>query len=156
MEECTSSATAIAKKINNSPDNTIKAHITESVETLLDPLREAWGHYCCTKGLCNPAIRVSSGYRCPKLNAVVGGATNSAHCSGYAFDLVPLNGKMIAFKHFCRDFLADKTFDQLISESENAQGVPSWMHVGYKHPNGQLQRKQYLSMIKGKYYPMTN
>lgn len=38
--------------------------------------------------------------------------------------------------------------------SENSQGVPSWMHIGYKNSEGK-QRKQLLSMIGGKYYPMT-
>ena len=97
-----------------------------------------------------------SGYRGPKLNAAVDGSSTSAHCHGYAFDLVPTNRKMREFKHFCRAFLADKAFDQLISEKENDQGVPNWMHVGYKHPDGVRQRRQYLSMIGGKYYPMTN
>ena len=86
----------------------------------------------------------------------VGGSSTSAHCHGYAFDLVPTNGQMRAFKRFCRDFLAGRAFDQLISEGEDDHGVPSWMHVGYKHPDGKRQRRQYLSMIHGKYYKMTD
>ena len=86
----------------------------------------------------------------------VGGSSTSAHCHGYAFDLVPVNGQMRAFKRFCRDFLAGRAFDQLISEGEDDHGVPSWMHVGYKHPDGKRQRRQYLSMIHGKYYKMTD
>lgn len=109
-----------------------------------------------TPGAEHEAHIISSGYRGPELNAAVGGSSTSAHCHGYAFDLVPTNGKMREFKRFCREFLADKSFDQLISEKENDQGVPNWMHVGYKHPDGVRQRRQYLSMIGGKYYPMTN
>lgn len=101
-------------------------------------------------------INISSGYRCPELNKAVGGSSTSAHCHGYAFDLVPTNGQMRAFKRFCRDFLAGRAFDQLISEGEDNSGMPSWMHVGYKHPDGKRQRGQYLSMIHGKYYPMTD
>ena len=56
----------------------------------------------------------------------VGGSDTSAHCHGYAFDLVPTNGQMRAFKRFCRDFLAGRAFDQLISEGEDDHGVPSW------------------------------
>lgn len=41
MQECTYSSTAVAKSIDNTPSPEIKAHIVESVETLLDPLREA-------------------------------------------------------------------------------------------------------------------
>ena len=128
----------------------------ESIETLIDPLREAWEAYCRQHDLGKVGIRISSGYRGPELNAAVGGSSTSAHCHGYAFDLVPTNGKMREFKRFCRAFLADKAFDQLISEGEDENGIPSWMHVGYKHPDGVRQRRQYLSMIGGKYCPMTN
>lgn len=136
------------------PDPEIEAHIVETVEMLLDPLREAWESYCNNKGFGSPAIRINSGYRSRKLNKLVAGPSTSAHCYGYAFDLVPLNGCMKEFKAFCRDFLSDKDFDQLISRNENSAGVPDWIHVCYKHPN-QVQRKQYLSMIDGKFYPMT-
>ena len=126
LQECINSDTAKARGIDNTPGAEHEARI------------------------------ISSGYRGPELNAAVGGSSTSAHCHGYAFDLVPTNGKMREFKRFCCAFLADKAFDQLISEKENDQGVPNWMHVGYKHPDGVRQRRQYLSMIGGKYYPMTN
>lgn len=42
LQECTYSATAEAKGIDNTPTPEIEAHIMESVEMLLDPLREAW------------------------------------------------------------------------------------------------------------------
>lgn len=155
-EECTRSDTAKAKGIDNTPSAEHKAHIKESIEMLIDPLREAWEAYCKQNNLGKVGIRISSGYRGPALNAAVKGSSTSAHCHGYAFDLVPTNGKMMEFKRFCRDFLADKAFDQLISESENSKGVPSWMHVGYKHPDGVQQRKETLSMINGNYVnPMT-
>jgi len=157
LEECIHSDTAKAKEINNTPSPEIVAHITESIKKLLNPLREAWGTHCRKNKLGKEGINVSSGYRCPVLNAAVGGSGTSAHCYGYAFDLIPANGKMIEFKRFCRDFLTNYTgssFDQLISEKEDKNGVPSWMHVGYKHPEGK-QRREFLSMIGGKYCPMT-
>lgn len=156
MNECTRSSTAKAKGIDNTPSPAIEANIVESVEMLLDPLREAWEIHCRQNGLGKVGINISSGYRCPALNKAVGGSSTSAHCYGYAFDLVPVNGRMRAFKRFCRAFLAGYDFDQLISEGENADGMPAWMHVGYKHPDGVRQRGQYLSMISGKYYPMTD
>lgn len=155
LQECIYSSTAVAKGIDNTPSPEIKAHIVESVETLLDPLREAWGRHCSSKGAGSPGIRISSGYRCPALNKLVGGSSTSAHLYGYAFNLVPVNGRMMEFKHFCREFLAGRKFDQLISEGEDDSGMPSWMHVGYKHPDSVQQREQYFSMINGKYYPMT-
>lgn len=155
MEECTHSETANKKRINNQPSALHEAHIVESVETLIDPLREAWETYCRQNGLGKASINISSGYRSPMLNKAVGGSSSSAHCHGYAFDLVPTNGQMRAFKRFCREYLSDKAFDQLISEGEDDSGMPSWMHVGFKHPDGVRQRRQFLSMVHGKYYPMT-
>lgn len=154
LEECTRSETARKKNINNTPLPEMESHIVESIESLIDPLYEAWGDYCSRNGLGKTGIRISSGYRGPELNKAVDGSSTSPHCYGYAFDLVPTNGKMREFKRFCRDFLADKAFDQLISEGEDKNGMPSWMHVGYKHHNGD-QRREFLSMIAGRYYPMT-
>lgn len=154
MEECTRSATAQERGIDNNPNEQQKMHITESVEHLLDPLRRAWDGRCADNGYGSPALRVSSGFRGPRLNELVQGSKTSAHCCGYAFDLVPANGRMSEFKEFCREFLAAHSFDQLISESENTAGIPRWMHVGYKSPRGE-QRRQMLSMRAGKYAPMT-
>ncbi len=155
LSECTNSESARRKHIDNNPTDEHREHIEESVDTLIDPLREAWGWYCLGGNLGSPGIRMSSGYRSPKLNGAVGGSTTSAHSHGYAFDLVPVNGEMVAFKFFCRKFLERHPFDQLISEGEDDNGVPGWMHVGYKHPDGR-QRGQFLSMKNGKYIPMTD
>lgn len=155
LQACIDCPTAVARSIDNTPSSDIEAHIVESVETLLDPLCEAWKTYCKDQGYGEGTIRIVAGYRCPELNKMVGGSSTSAHCQGYAFDVVPENGKMLEFKRFCREFLSDKAFDQLISEGEDNHGVPSWMHIGYKHPQKTLQRRQALSMVHGKYCPMT-
>lgn len=42
LQECIYSSAAVAKGIDNTPTPEIEAHIVESVEMLLDPLREAW------------------------------------------------------------------------------------------------------------------
>lgn len=42
MEECIHSKVARERGIDNTPSPEIEAHITESVESLLDSLREAW------------------------------------------------------------------------------------------------------------------
>ena len=97
MEECILSNTAKRENINNTPSIEIAAHIVESVETLLDPLREAWERHCKQHRWNEVRIRISSGYRCPKLNDEVHGSSTSAHCYGYAFDLIPINGKMLEF-----------------------------------------------------------
>ena len=110
LQECIHSDTAKARGIDNTPGAEHEAHIVESIETLIDPLGEE--AYCRPHDWGKVAIRISSGYRGPELNAAVGRSSTSAHCHGYAFDLVPTNGKMREFKRFCRTFLADKAFDQ--------------------------------------------
>jgi len=148
LQECTRSDTAAKRGIDNTPSPVHEAHIVESVEMLLDPLRGAWEAYCKKNGLGAAGIFVSSGYRSPALNAAVGGSKTSAHCCGYAFDLVPANRRMTEFKLFCCEFLRGRLFDQLISEAEDGRGVPRWMHVGYKSPRGE-QRKQFFTMKEG-------
>lgn len=155
LEECIRSETARKNNIDNRPVGVHLNHITESIEKLIDPLREKWEERCKEKTLGSPGITISSGYRSPALNKTVRGSATSAHCHGYAFDLVPVNRKMAEFKCFCREFLKNKAFDQLISEDEDDNGVPRWMHVGYKRPNGE-QKKEFLSMKNKKYLPMTD
>lgn len=155
LQACIHSETAVVRGIDNTPTPDVEAHIVESVETLLDPLCEAWEARCNKKGWKNTHIRIVSGYRSAALIRAEGDSSTSAHGYGYAFDLVPANGQMQEFKHFCRDFVSGRAFDQLISEGENESGIPRWMHVGYKHPDGHQQRRQLLSTVHNKYYPMT-
>lgn len=155
MAELTASATARTKGLDNTPTAEHRANIEMSVAQLLDPLREAWAVKCANNpGWGSPAIRVSSGYRGFALNKAVGGSATSAHCVGFAFDLVPSNGRLADFKRFCRDWLKSRPFDQMISEDEDAAGTPRWVHIGYKNRQGG-QRRQLLTMRNGKYYPMT-
>ena len=62
-------------------DNTIPweyiPKIQHLVHCVLDPIREHWGL----------PIRVTSGYRCPELNAEVGGVEDSYHMEGCAADI---------------------------------------------------------------------
>ena len=152
IDEFTYSTTAKKYKINNTPNATQIDNITEFIETLLDPLREAWATYCQEHGLGNPALRVSSGFRCNALNRLIGGSNTSSHTAGLAVDLVPYNGKLKHFKIFCMSYLQNKDFDQFISEDE-VSGVPEWIHIGFKNLYGN-QRHQLLYKPKNvnKYY----
>lgn len=154
IEELTRSDTARKKGFDNTPSAEHRANIEMSVAQLLDPLREAWAVKCAHEQWGTPALNVTSGYRGFRLNKAVGGSATSAHCVGYAFDLVPANGRLADFKKFCRDWLRGRPFDQMISEDENAAGVPRWVHIGYKNRQGG-QRRQMLTMRGGRYIPMT-
>ncbi|MDR1004844.1 MAG: peptidase M15A, partial [Prevotellaceae bacterium] len=73
LQECAHSDMAAKRGIDNTPSQEHMDHIVESVDRLLDPLREAWGAYCKNANLGTAGIMISSGYCGPKLNAVVGG-----------------------------------------------------------------------------------
>lgn len=154
IEELTRSATARAKGLDNTPSAEHRANIELSVAQLLDPLRESWAVRCAHEQWGTPALQVSSGYRGFALNKAVGGAATSAHCVGFAFDLVPQNGRLREFREHCRTWLKGRKFDQMISEDEDAAGTPRWIHLAYKDRQGG-QRRQLLTMRGGKYQPMT-
>ena len=154
IEELTHSSTATRLGVDNTPSTPHYENLIEMTDHLLDPLRDAWAGYCHSHHLGTPALQVTSGYRGFRLNQAVGGVPSSAHCYGLAVDLVPHNRQLKAFKIFCRQWLATRDFDQMISEKESADGTPRWIHLGYRHPSGR-QRHQMLSMRKGKYIPQT-
>lgn len=58
------------------PGTYVYNNLVKLIETTLDPIREKIGQ----------PIRVTSGYRCPKLNAAVGGSKTSNHLEGCAAD----------------------------------------------------------------------
>lgn len=123
----------------------IEDHIIESIENLLDPLQEAWSQLCASKGIERDNLMITSGYRCRELNNRMKESSTSAHTIGYAFDLLPANRLIMDFRKFCKDYLSDKPFDQLISEQEDNSGIPSWIHIGYKDHQGRQHRRM-LSM----------
>ena len=136
INELTHSDTAIALGIDNKPNHKITEHLVQLIEELLDPLREAWGS----------AIKVTSSYRCAKLNNVLKGSSpTSAHLVGFAADLVPCNGSITEFKKFVVKWLKENNiaFDQCICET-NGKGV-QWVHLGLYNLSMQ-QRKQILNL----------
>lgn len=152
IDECTRSSTAESHGVSNTPTEEHRQHLVEMIETLLDPLREAWAHVCSEESLGDPALSVFSGYRSDALNKLVGGSATSAHSVGYAVDLYPANANISRFRSFCSSWLKGHAFDQLILEDEDSEGTPAWIHIGYKNRQG-LQRGQLLRMRSGKYLP---
>ena len=155
LEELCRSETALRMGLPNTPPPPICERLRTLIETLLDPLREAWAARCATEAWGDPAILVTSGYRSAVLNRAVGGAAASAHTLGWAADLRPKNGHLLDFKECCRSFFAARPFDQLISESEDAAGTPAWMHIGL-YDRLDRQRRELLTMRNGRYFPMTD
>ncbi len=132
ISEMIKSETALKHGIWNGANLEVEENLRALVDQVLDPLREAYGK----------PIRVTSGYRCPKLNTLVGGSPNSQHMKGEAADIVAkypedniLLGKLLE---------ALGNFDQLIYEHCDANGNPRWIHVSWRR-NG-WNRKQILTV----------
>ena len=119
ISEMISSATARREGIDNRPTESAYHLLHVLVDQLLDPIREAWGE----------PIVVSSGYRCKKLNTLVGGAKNSHHMLGCAADLIAGNkaDHRKLFKLIQQMQQEGKIrFTQLILEGDGR-----WIHISY-------------------------
>lgn len=140
LNELTRSATATRKGINNSPSPLIKSNLEAIIEKVLDPLREKWG---------KPII-VTSGYRCPKLNTIIGGASGSQHTKGEAVDIRTATDTRDENMKLLKILLkSDIVYDQVISEYVDAQGRPDWIHISYKKNGGNRMKK--TTCLNGKY-----
>ena len=138
ITELTQSATAKRYGIDNTPSDDIKKNLTLFIEKVLDPIREAWG---------GPII-VSSGYRCPELNAKVGGAKTSGHQYGYCADLQVKGGmkKIRELANFIFEWMKDHKmkFDELLWEHS---GGVTWLHFCWIGKDGK-QRMKCFDIIK--------
>lgn len=77
LEEFTQSQTAVHHEIYNVPDRAVIDNLHRLCVDILEPLRS----------MVNLPIVITSGYRCPALNAEVGGVKNSSHLYGLAADI---------------------------------------------------------------------
>ena len=105
----------------NQPDEDSEVKLLYVANYLLQPIRNRWG-----------ALKISSGYRSPAVNAQVKGSATSQHRLGEAVDFTPLEAEM---KDVFRWLVQDSgiAFGQAILE-------PSWIHVALtrlKGPNYQ-------------------
>jgi len=108
----------------------VPENVKALVENVLDPLREKYGK----------PIKVNSGYRCPKHNLAVGGATQSQHMKGEAADIAPVGLQVTAYglkelERLVEIIKQNGKWDQMIV-------YPTFVHVSWKRfgPN----RKQTL------------
>lgn len=80
LSEFFQSSTAAKNGIKNEPSSderaTIVRNINLLVDNVLDPIRD----------MVHTPILITSGYRCPQVNRLVGGVDNSQHMSGCAAD----------------------------------------------------------------------
>ena len=120
LDELTHSLTATTHGIDNTPNPYAVANLNYLVDTLLDPLRTAFG----------APIVVQSGYRNPAVNRLVDGVETSAHVKGLAADISALGQNRKENARLVRLLLdLELPFDQLIKYDCNALG-PRWLHIG--------------------------
>ena len=80
LSEFFQSSTAAKNGIKNEPSADEKATIVRNINLLVDNVLDPVRH------MVNTPIIITSGYRCPRVNRLVGGVDNSQHMSGCAAD----------------------------------------------------------------------
>ena len=119
LDEFTRSTTADRLKIDNSVPVDLMPNV-QLTAIKLEFVRQALGK----------PINITSGYRCPALNARVGGVSTSAHTKGLAVDFHSSYGTP---KEICQRLIdAGVQFDKLIQEHNQ------WVHIGF-NPNNNRQ-----------------
>ncbi len=128
LEELTHSQQAVRGRIDNTPNKAVLMNL-HKIADLLEAVRQLLGEY---------PIQISSGYRCPKLNTLIGGAKNSQHTLGLAVDFIcPDRGTP---REICETLLASGLkFDQMICEG-------TWVHISLA-AEGMPTRNQVLTAI---------
>ena len=128
--EFEASETARKKNIDNTIPESVKPAIRELTNTCLQPLRDS---------LCAP-LEINSGYRCAKLNDLLGGAKTSQHRKGEAADI---RSSFFTPIDIARSIVSlQLPFDQLIL-------YPTFVHVSHKYNGKQRGQILYNSRYSG-------
>ena len=125
ISELCKSDTATKNGIKNTPTLTQVDNMLNLIVYTLQPIRE----------LFNKPVIISSGFRNPQLNKLVGGKANSQHLEGKAADF-NIQGETVAGIIF-KIQTSNIEYDQLINEYDR------WVHISF---NKNHNRKQYLKI----------
>lgn len=139
IKELEHSDTATKYKIDNTSNGETRTNLIKLIELLLDPIRTKWGK----------PIKVNSGYRCSRLNRMVGGVSTSQHVLGEAADIT-VGSSEENRKLFEMILSMNILFDQLILEDGG-----KWIHISLKWRAVSKNRREVLLGIrnsKGKMY----
>lgn len=117
LAEFVRSETADRKHIDNTPTPEVVSNLRALCRNILEPARVSFG----------APIYITSGYRCPALNAAVGGKPTSQHLRGEAADLQVRGVKNL--RKLYNIIKSHGVFDQLLYET-NKSGA-KWLHVSY-------------------------
>lgn len=127
--EFTFSAKAERNNIpNDIPNDEVRDSVKALVENLLQPLRDYWGE----------PLHINSGYRCKRLNELVGGVESSQHRKGEAADVKVGNPYELALCTLAHNL----PFDQMIL-------YPDFVHFSHKKNGPQRYQVLYDKSYKG-------
>ena len=158
LSEFTRSATATARKIDNTPSQEVISNLKALCQNVLEPLRAYANESSPSKGDKRGAVPIiiGSGYRSPALNKAVGGVKNSQHMTGEAADIrIPeydFTGKQD--QRYTNTDILDRWFtwimnncdyDQLIKETTDRRIY--WIHVSCR-ANKRKNRHQVIHFMQ--------
>lgn len=118
--ELYASTTAEERGINNYPPAKVIDNLVTLAVLVLEPVRR----------IIDRPLRISSGYRCPELNKIVGGVSNSFHLDGRACDII-VKGQEEA-QSLAKLFAKQPLCDLALIET---QGSSLWLHVQFNKVN---------------------
>ena len=137
LSEFVRSDTATRLGIDNSiNDPEIIANIKNLCEHVLEPLR----------AYANCPIIINSGYRCPQLNAAVGGSRRSQHMKGEACD-IRITDAATGDRWF-RWMKENLLFDQLIKERAHRSSSSFWIHVSLTRDDVKNRRQAFEKVLR--------
>lgn len=134
IRELCYSQTAEREGLVNRPSDYIMVNLERLTDNVLDPLREIWGK----------PILINSGYRCPRLNKLVGGVSSSKHIFGLAADIRAANkpDNIKLWNILSNPIYHDRLlFDKAIWEY--GRDYPRWIHVDIQIVGKPLHRLIY-------------
>jgi len=134
LQELIKSNTALRLGIDNTPSKEGIMKLTILATSVLQLLRDRIG-----------ALRITSGYRSPKLNTAIGGSNKSQHTKCEAVDIQYVKrGRMDNLLIYQALIDLDIDFDQCILEFGDSTKTsdptsPAWIHLSYKITDNRRQ-----------------
>ena len=140
LNEVIKSNTAERRGIDNNPNETHLANLKYLAEQVFQPIRDHFG----------VPIYISSGYRSPALNEVIGGSPRSFHSHGMALDL-DQDGRNKGVSNADVFFFIKENlpFSELIWEF-GTEDNPNWVHVAIAKGRESEKKIKIAEKINGK------
>lgn len=113
-----------------------------------DNLKNLCTHLEALRHALGCPLKISSGFRSPLVNKLVGGSPTSLHKHGLAADVIIPFDKMIEFAY--RAMNMDVTYEVYLSYKSNRNQGSSWVHIGLE--TEKLDRCRVGVDINGKVY----